>query len=50
MVSESDFLLFLRELDRLIIELNNCSDTQVSYSIYQDIQLLRDALVLTATE
>lgn len=50
MVSDSEFLLFLRELDRLLIDLNNCCDPQVFTHIYQDIQLLRNALALTATD
>jgi len=50
MVSNSEYLLFLRELDRLLIDLNNCYDQDVFNHIYQDIQLLRNALALTATE
>lgn len=45
MVSEFECLLFIKELGRLLIELNNCSDNQVRNSIQQDIFLLRKALV-----
>jgi hypothetical protein len=45
MVSEFECLLFIKELGRLLIELNNCSDNQVRSSIQQDIFLLRKALV-----
>jgi hypothetical protein len=48
MVSEYDRLLFSRELGRLLIELNKCSDTQVQSNIYQDILLLCNALVSVA--
>ncbi len=50
MVSDSEYLLFHRELDRLLIDLNNCCDQNVLNHIYLDIQLLRNALALTATE
>ncbi|MED1203726.1 hypothetical protein [Heyndrickxia acidicola] len=45
MVSEFECLLFIKELGRLLIELNNCSDNQVRSSIQQDIFLLGKALV-----
>jgi hypothetical protein len=45
MVSEFERLLFIKELERLLIELNNCSDIQVRNNICQDILLLRKALV-----
>ncbi|WP_170846095.1 hypothetical protein [Bacillus sp. MUM 13] len=43
-----DMFLFIKELGRLLIELNNCGDYQVKKVIQQDIVLLRDALLLTA--
>ncbi|CAM3877593.1 hypothetical protein METH109765_09820 [Mesobacillus thioparans] len=48
MVSVEERLLIIKELGRLLIDLNNCSDNQVRNNIYLDILLLRNALVLTA--
>ncbi|WP_180954149.1 hypothetical protein [Bacillus sp. M6-12] len=50
MESKMDYGHFLinRELGRLLIDLTNCNDIQVRDCIYQDILLLRQALVLTA--
>jgi hypothetical protein len=45
MVSEVERLLFIKELGRLLIELNNCSENQVRSNIRKDILLLRKALV-----
>ncbi|CAM3767591.1 hypothetical protein [Cytobacillus oceanisediminis] len=50
MVGQSEYLLFLRELGRLHIDLQNCSDTQVCIDISQDILLLQKALDLTAIQ
>ncbi len=45
MVSEFERLLFIKELGRLLIELNNCNDNQVRNNTSKDILLLRKALV-----
>ncbi|MBM7694817.1 hypothetical protein JOC77_004296 [Peribacillus deserti] len=45
MVSEFERLLFIKELERLVIEHNNCSVNQVRNNIRKDILLLRKALV-----
>ncbi|MCM3162708.1 hypothetical protein [Metabacillus litoralis] len=50
MVSNSEISLFLRELDRLIFELKKCNDSQVLKNIYEDIQLLLNALAMTAID
>ena len=41
-------LLFIREVERLLKELDNCSDNQVCNGIRQDILLLLKALSVTA--
>lgn len=48
MVSVEERLLIIKELGRLLIDLNNCNDSQVRTNIYLDILLLREALRMTA--
>ncbi|MED1203484.1 hypothetical protein [Heyndrickxia acidicola] len=48
MMSEWEYLLIARELGRLLLEYEFCSDTLVKNNIHQDILLLVDALTLTA--
>lgn len=48
MVSVEERLLIIRELGRLLIDFNNCSEIQVRNNIYLDILLLRTVLGMTA--
>ncbi len=45
MVSEFERLLFIKEIERLVMEHNNCSVNQVWNNIRKNILLLRKALV-----
>lgn len=45
MLSEFERLLFNKELGRLLLEYNSCSDNQVRNNIRKDILLLSQALV-----